>query len=118
MFDEVLETLCGENVYFDTAYVLRYIGKETFLKLLEKHGEDRILFATDSPWSNIQDDVAILRSYELQKETEEKLLCENAKSANIFANILGPVSNNLGHLQYILVVFIFIITRLILVCLS
>ena len=30
-------------------------------------------------------------------------LCENAKSANIFANILGPVSNNLGHLQYILV---------------
>ncbi|MBO5767696.1 MAG: ABC transporter ATP-binding protein, partial [Clostridia bacterium] len=30
-------------------------------------------------------------------------LCENAKNANIFANILGPVSNNLGHLQYILV---------------
>ena len=30
-------------------------------------------------------------------------LCENARSANIFANILGPVSNNLGHLQYILV---------------
>lgn len=30
-------------------------------------------------------------------------LCHNAKSANIFANILGPVSNNLGHLQYILV---------------
>jgi len=30
-------------------------------------------------------------------------LCENAKKANIFANILGPVSNNLGHLQYILV---------------
>ncbi|MBO5869415.1 MAG: ABC transporter ATP-binding protein [Clostridia bacterium] len=30
-------------------------------------------------------------------------LCENAKNANIFANILGPISNNLGHLQYILV---------------
>jgi len=30
-------------------------------------------------------------------------LCANARSANIFANILGPVSNNLGHLQYILV---------------
>ncbi len=30
-------------------------------------------------------------------------LCENAKNANVFANILGPVSNNLGHLQYILV---------------
>ncbi len=30
-------------------------------------------------------------------------LCHNARNANIFANILGPVSNNLGHLQYILV---------------
>ncbi len=30
-------------------------------------------------------------------------LCDNAKNANIFANILGPVMNNLGHLQYILI---------------
>ena len=30
-------------------------------------------------------------------------LCENANNANIFANILGPISNNLGHLQYILI---------------
>ena len=30
-------------------------------------------------------------------------LCENAAKANIFANVLGPVMNNLGHLQYILI---------------
>ncbi len=30
-------------------------------------------------------------------------LCENAKNANVFANSLGPVTNNLSHLQYILV---------------
>ncbi len=30
-------------------------------------------------------------------------LCENAKNANIFANSLGPVTNNLSHLQYIFV---------------
>ena len=29
-------------------------------------------------------------------------LCENAKNANVFANSLGPVTNNLSHLQYIL----------------
>lgn len=29
-------------------------------------------------------------------------LCENATSANTFANILGPVTNNLGHLQYVI----------------
>jgi len=33
-------------------------------------------------------------------------LCENAKNANIFANILGPTMNNLGQLQYILIAII------------
>lgn len=33
-------------------------------------------------------------------------LCENAKKANIFANILGPIMNNLSHLQYILIAVI------------
>ena len=30
-------------------------------------------------------------------------LFRNASGANIFANILGPITNNLGHLQYILI---------------
>ncbi len=37
------------------------------------------------------------------KEDFDKLneeLCNNAREAHIFANILGPVNNNLGHLQY------------------
>lgn len=29
-------------------------------------------------------------------------LCENASSANKFANILGPIMGNLGHLQYVI----------------
>ena len=44
-----------------------------------------------------------------EKKTKEEFdaindeLCENAKNANVFANSLGPVTNNLSHLQYILV---------------
>ncbi len=34
------------------------------------------------------------------------ILRENSTQANIFANILGPISNNLSHLQYILVALI------------
>lgn len=79
MSDDVLDMLCGEDVYFDTAYILRYIGEDTFKKILGKHGADRILFATDSPWSSIAGDVEIIRSFSLDKETEEKIFCENAK---------------------------------------
>lgn len=79
MFDDVLETLCDEDVYFDTAYILRYIKEETFKEILRKHGEDRILFATDSPWSSIEEDVKTIKSYSLDKITEEKLFSGNAK---------------------------------------
>ena len=77
-FDQVYDMLCGTDVYFDTAYNLRFIGKETFIKILRKHGEDKILFASDSPWSSIKNDVEILRSFSLDKNTEEKIFCENA----------------------------------------
>ena len=79
MAAEVYDTLCGEDVYFDTAYVLRYTDKSTFEKILKKHGEDRILFASDSPWSSIKDDLEILRSYNLPEATLEKILYKNAK---------------------------------------
>ena len=77
---EVIETLCGEDVYFDTAYVLRFIGKYDFETILKKHGSDRILFASDSPWSDVKNDVNIIKSFGLDEKTENKIFFENAKS--------------------------------------
>ncbi|MBQ7384248.1 MAG: amidohydrolase family protein, partial [Clostridia bacterium] len=79
MFPEVLDELCGEDVYFDTAYILRFIDEKTFKDILAQHGEDRILFATDSPWSSIKGDVEIIKSFNLNKNTEKKIFCENAR---------------------------------------
>lgn len=79
MAEQVIDTLCGLDVYFDTAYVLRNMSRETFLKMLEKHGEDKILFASDSPWSSIEGDVKIIKGFGLDKRTEEKIFYENAK---------------------------------------
>ena len=79
MPDEVIRTLCGENVYFDTAYALRFIGEDNFKKILKSHGEDKLLFATDSPWSDIKNDIAILKSFSLGEETEDKIFYKNAR---------------------------------------
>lgn len=78
MFDEVLAKLCGADVYFDTGYVLRFIGADMFKSILEKHGADKMLFGSDSPWSDIKRDVEILRSFALDKDVEEKIFCGNA----------------------------------------
>ena len=79
MSEQVLDLLAGEDVYLDTAYVLRYTSGETFRAIVQKHGADRILFASDSPWSGIREDVALLHSFELDKTTEDKILFGNAR---------------------------------------
>lgn len=79
MFSEVLDTLCDEDVYFDTAFVLRYIDEEAFKAILKKHGEERMLFATDSPWSTVKGDVERIKSFKLSKRIEDMLFCENAR---------------------------------------
>ncbi len=75
---EVYEMLAGQDVYFDTSFVLHDVGEENFKKLVNKHGADRILFATDCPWRNIEEEITRICSYGLTKETEEKILWRNA----------------------------------------
>ena len=78
MYDQSLEVLAGEDVYFDTAHVLSGIGKDTFTSLVNKHGEDKILFATDSPWRDISSDLRLIRSFDLGESTTAKILGNNA----------------------------------------
>ena len=79
MSNEVCNILCGEDVYFDTAYVLRFLNKETIMRIIDRHGEDKILFASDSPWSSVKGDADMIRSLGLRKSTEEKIFFKNAK---------------------------------------
>lgn len=78
MEDEVYEKLAGLPVYFDTAFVLEHISKDKFLAIAQKHGYDKILFATDSPWKNIKNQVEIIKSYGLSKENQDKIFYKNA----------------------------------------
>lgn len=83
MCQQVYDGLCGEDVYFDTAYVLRFTPKKEFERIIKKHGEDKILFATDSPWSSIKNDTDILKSFSLGEDVEKKIFYKNAE------NLLG-----------------------------
>ena len=78
MYGAVYELLAGKNVYFDTSYVLDEIGKPTFEKILVKHGDDRVLFATDSPWKSVASMREAFRQMGLPDATERKILSENA----------------------------------------
>ena len=79
LFDDVYESLAGKDIYFDTAYVLPFLSFAQFEKMIERHGDSKILFATDSPWQNQGEMVSIIKSYGLGEDTENKIFCENAR---------------------------------------
>lgn len=62
MWDAVESEIAGLNCYIDTSMGFFDYGKEQFLRIARKHGTDRLLFATDSPWSNAADEIKALRS--------------------------------------------------------
>ena len=78
MSEEFFCSLSGEDVYIDTANLMSKTNKALFLRYLERHGEDRILFATDSPWSDISADVKKIRDFGLPAEIEDKITHKNA----------------------------------------
>ena len=78
-WQEVYDYLAGENVYLDTAFTFDYIDKEMFLKILQKHSADKILFATDSPWSYALRDIESVKSMLSDESIKQKIFSENAK---------------------------------------
>lgn len=78
-WEMVYDYLAGENVYLDTAFTFDYIEQEMFLKILKKHDENKILFATDSPWSRASRDVEAIKNMPIDKSLKQKIFSENAK---------------------------------------
>ena len=77
-WNEVEEYLVGKNVYFDTGVVLDKMDEEQFLRMVRNHGVDKILFATDSPWSGQKEFLKIINEMDLTSEEKEKILGINA----------------------------------------
>lgn len=67
-WDSVYELLAGENVYLDTSFSIipirnaantafsryndRQLTADAFVKLVRKHGADKIVFGSDCPWAS------------------------------------------------------------------
>lgn len=83
MGQETLKHLCGKDIYFDTAFGYGSTPKPIQQAILEKHGVDKILFASDCPWHAPWMDLFQLGCLGLSKDEEEKIKGLNAK------NLLG-----------------------------
>ena len=92
---DVEQDLAGAPVWLDTAfgvgaitadpnqdekpYLEENLSDEDFVRICRKHGVDRILFATDSPWQAQKDYIDRVRRTGLKQQELELVFSENAR---------------------------------------
>lgn len=89
MWDEVYDKLLGRDIYIDTAFslgkikqedkVIPLLDKEEFKRFVLKHGSDKILFGTDSPWAKGKPYIKFILDLDISKKDKENILGLNAK---------------------------------------
>ena len=77
MENESEQLLVGGNYYMDLAYVLRLALPEQILRMCRNHGVEKILFATDSPWSGQKEDVEYIQKIGFTESELEQILYKN-----------------------------------------
>jgi len=79
-WDDVEKYLVGQDMYMDISFSLTFMDKEQFIRIVRNHGIDKILFATDSPWTSQKESVEYLDSLALTREEKDKIYYKNARS--------------------------------------
>lgn len=77
-WDTVDYMLAGRDILFDTSYSLPLLGAARMADLIGKHGAERILFASDSPWGDQATEVDALQHLGLDESRLEMICSHNA----------------------------------------
>lgn len=93
-WDQVEEYLCGAPVYMDTAFSIgqchpnpeskelpiqmNKLSEEDFIRIIRKHGTDKILFGTDSPWGDQKEEVSFFKNMAITEEERDQIFYQNA----------------------------------------
>ena len=78
LWDEVLQKLCGKNVYFDTSLVAGSLSPELAEKIILNHDADKILFGSDLPWESAESSKKLIDSLTIPDAVKEKIFYRNA----------------------------------------
>lgn len=79
-YDQVEKHLLGlQNLYIDTSMTSPYLqDMAQYARILKGHGLERVLFATDCPWSTPEREMKLLDTVDMTAEERRNVLCGNA----------------------------------------
>lgn len=78
-WDDVERYLVGTNIYLDTSMGQEYYRNEQFVRIVNAHGADKILFGSDAPWSRAGYEIEKIKSSPLSDEQKEQILHKTAE---------------------------------------
>ena len=79
LWDEVERLLVGRDVCFDLSYGIDHLPEEQLLRIVTRHGADRILFGSDYPWRDPADIDRVLAKLPLTDEQFALIRSGNAE---------------------------------------
>ena len=77
--EKVVDTLCGENIYFDLSFGYCAMPQCVAQIIVDRHGPDRLVFASDTPWHRPEWEMRLINTLDLSDSDREKIFCINAK---------------------------------------
>lgn len=78
-WQDVEDYLCSKDVYFDTSFGSGTIPRPIAMEIIEKHGVDKILFGTDTPWHTPKHEMRLLDTLGLSDSEKDKIYYQNAR---------------------------------------
>jgi predicted TIM-barrel fold metal-dependent hydrolase len=91
VFDETERYLLGRDFFMDTSFVLRIMPPNLLERFIRKHPVERILFGSDSPWTDQSEELSFLTRLPFLSESEkEKITGKNAAELLGLPKALNP----------------------------
>ena len=79
-WEEVERHLVGRSIYMEISFSLEYLNREKAREMILRHPAEFVLFGSDSPWTDQEKTLSLLRGLGLGKDREALILRGNAIS--------------------------------------
>lgn len=78
LWDDAEKYIAGTPMFMDISFIKGYMPKEQCMRMFEKHGTEKILYGSDSPWESQSDSLNLLEKLNLTKDEFENITYKNA----------------------------------------
>ncbi len=79
MWEQVAQVMAGASVWIDTSFTMGLLDDQQLITLIRRHGAERVLFGTDTPWRSQKQDLQHFYSLELSEKEKRMILWQNAE---------------------------------------